>query len=145
MIIDSGGVARTNLKNTTVCDASQLTEKHLHRYMRLQVLDPYPTEAQWSDPKTTTNRGMKKVAPEQQHDIYPFTVCYVCDVHLCHPDRHYVKPDLGKQHRLFEPRLSLFENCAINRTFKDVQVIDGDILKPNSHPLCWTWFGKLQA
>lgn len=125
MIIDTGGIARTNLDNTTVCDASKLIEKHLHRYIRLQISNPYPTEAQWSHLKTTTTRVMEEVAPEQQHDIHPLAVCYVCDVHICHPDRHYIKPDLGKQHCLFKPRLSLFKNYVINRTHSGVKVTDG--------------------
>lgn len=125
MDIDTGGVARTNLKITTVCYASKLIEKHLHRYIRLQISNRYPTEAQWSHLETTARRVMKEVATEQQHDIHPLAVCYVCDVHICHPDRHYVKPDLGKQHYLFKPRLSLFENYVITRTHKDVKVTDG--------------------
>lgn len=76
--MDSGGNLRTNPKSTTVCDASQRIEKHLHQYIRLKVSDLYLIEAQWSDLEVTTKRVMKEAALRQQRDIHPSMMRQTC-------------------------------------------------------------------
>jgi adenylate kinase len=78
MVFDPGGAARTNLKSTTVCDASERIEKHRHQYIHLRNFHPYPIEVQFRDRQITTKRVMKEAAPEQQNDVYSLTMRRIC-------------------------------------------------------------------